>query len=91
MVVLGRAVLAGVHGPVELSSELLPVIHMDIIKDVLVHHVRLQGGRDQDNYTSRPQKLLAITPTHNPEPSTLNRCHGSLDWPKGLTRRGFWR
>ena len=53
---------------------------------------RPSGWRERSRQLHmKAPELLAITPTHNPETSTLNLCHGSLDWPKGLTRRGFWR
>lgn len=35
--------LRGTHGPVELASELLAVVYVDVVEDVLVHHVSLRG------------------------------------------------
>lgn len=34
--------LGRVHGPVELPAEVLAVVHMDVVVNVLVHHVRLK-------------------------------------------------
>ena len=36
-------VLRGTHGPVQLAFELLAVVDVDVVKHILVHHVRLQG------------------------------------------------
>ena len=39
---LPKHLLGRVHGPVQLPAEVLAVVHVDIVIDVLVHHVRLQ-------------------------------------------------
>lgn len=36
----------GAHGPMELASELLPVVYVDVVKHVLVHHVGLRETRE---------------------------------------------
>lgn len=36
-------VLWRTHGPVELASELLTVIYVDVVKHILVHHISLWG------------------------------------------------
>lgn len=83
-------VLAGVHGPVELSSELMPVVHMDIIKDVLVHHVRLHGGeRDRDNNATRPPRNITFNPLSPlPDCPLLEVLMGSRVWPIVLANSG---
>lgn len=34
--------LGRVHGPVQLPAEVLAVVHMDIVINILVHHICLQ-------------------------------------------------
>lgn len=34
--------LRRVHGPVQLPAEVLAVIHVDVVVNILVHHVRLE-------------------------------------------------
>ena len=34
--------LGRVHGPVQLPAEVLAVVHVDVVINVLVHHIRLK-------------------------------------------------
>lgn len=59
--------LWGTHGPVELASELLPIIYVDVVKDVLVHHVSLwEGGKDKRFSLKHVPSLVKV--------SLLNHC-----------------
>lgn len=59
------------HGPVQLAPELLPVVNVDVVKDVLMHHVGLcgpnvkEGGTlDRDSVCLDHAGLLPLTHTH---------------------------
>lgn len=52
--------LRGVHGPVKLFPELLSLVHVDVIEDVLVHHVRLS---ETDRQRERDEMSTALSLT----------------------------
>lgn len=68
--------LCWVHGPVELSSELLPLVHMDIIKDILVHDVRLceDTPTRTDTQTHTLKKCLELVHSLNPPHQRTSLC-----------------